>query len=59
MMQWIIISACVVGAWSMLRIVGGERQRRIEEAELMVKIQAELAKARENAIPELREVNSR
>lgn len=30
-MDWLAIFGCVIGAWAMLRIVGGERDSRLAE----------------------------
>ncbi|HSI36536.1 MAG: hypothetical protein ACAI43_20490 [Phycisphaerae bacterium] len=37
-MTWAIIMAATMGAWAVLRIVGGERERRMRELAAMVEI---------------------
>ncbi|HYE20172.1 MAG TPA: hypothetical protein VEA69_17120 [Tepidisphaeraceae bacterium] len=37
-MTWAVIIAAVVGAWAVLRIVGGERERRMRELAVMVEV---------------------
>ncbi len=39
-MDWITSLACVVAAWSVLQIMGNERQRVIEEQAQLAKIQS-------------------
>jgi hypothetical protein len=43
-MIYVVGIACVVGAWAVLRVVGGERQARLKE--LRRRIAAEGAEAR-------------
>lgn len=49
-MGWIITSACVVGGWTLLRIIGDERQRRVDETEMLNQLQIEQANAPEEPI---------
>jgi hypothetical protein len=44
-MQWILLIGAVVGAWALLSIVGGERQRRLDDAQARARAAAERAKA--------------
>jgi hypothetical protein len=46
-MEWVALFACVLGGWSMLRLIGGERQRRVDELAIKARIEAEERK-REN-----------
>jgi hypothetical protein len=36
-MEWLILIGCFVAAWMVLRIVGGERERRLGELERAAK----------------------
>jgi hypothetical protein len=44
-MQWILWVGVVVGAWAVLSIVGGERQRRLEAAQASARAAAAHARA--------------
>lgn len=40
-MEWIYVIGSVFCAWTLLRIVGGERERRIEHCNLLLRIKAQ------------------
>jgi hypothetical protein len=40
LVEWIYVSGCVFSAWVLLSIVGRERQRRLEEMQLLAKVDA-------------------
>ena len=46
-MNWFLVISCVVGSWAMLRIVGGEQARLVNE--LQAKILREAKKAADAA----------
>jgi hypothetical protein len=52
-MIWPILAGCVLLTWAMLRIMGNERQRRIDLFQLQIRIAAEKAKQAAEAIIEL------
>jgi hypothetical protein len=57
-MIWGTVTVCVVGAWAMLSLIGGDRARRLgemqarlrAEAEAAARAQAEAQSARERVI---------
>ena len=43
-MFWPLLIGCVLAAWAILRIIGNERQNRIDAIENRLRIEAEKAK---------------
>jgi len=56
-MEWIYVGAGVLSAWAMLRIVGNERERRIEDIAAQLRAMKPAPKAAEEPVV-LHEVGS-
>jgi hypothetical protein len=52
-MSWIAIGGMVLAGWSMLSILGNERQRRITELKQRAELEAEAAREAAEEVPVL------